>query len=81
MGIPPHGLRVVPLLVRNLKPNKISYNTVKYQRIDTTLRAQKRRDWNHTVLWPLGLLGVLLAAFTAPAVIAYFRRERQAARA
>jgi hypothetical protein len=65
----------------NLKPNKISYNTVKYQRIDTTLRAQKRRDWNHSVLWPLGLLAVLLAAFTAPAVVAYFRRERQAARA
>jgi len=65
----------------NLKPNKISYNTVKYQRIDTALRAQKRRDWNHSVLWPLGLLVVLLAAFTAPAGVAYFRRERQAARA
>lgn len=64
----------------NLKPNKISYNTVKYQRIDTTLRAQKRRDWNHSVLWPLGLLAALLAAFTAPAVVAYLRRERQAAR-
>jgi ABC-type transport system substrate-binding protein len=65
----------------NLKPNKISYNTVKYQRIDTTLRVEKRRDWNHSVLWPLGLLAVLLAAFTAPAVVAYLRRERQAARA
>ncbi|MGH9576290.1 MAG: ABC transporter substrate-binding protein, partial [Terriglobales bacterium] len=65
----------------NLKPNKISYNTVKYLRIDTMLRAQKRRDWNHSVLWPLGLLAVLLAAFTAPAGVAYFRRERRAARA
>src|SRR3990172_8329941 len=64
----------------NLKPNKISYNTVKYQRIDATLRAQKRRDWNHSVLWPLGLLAMLLAAFTAPAVVAYIRRERAAAR-
>jgi ABC-type oligopeptide transport system substrate-binding subunit len=65
----------------NLKPNKISYNTVKYQRIDTALRAQKRRDWNHSVLWPLGLLAVFLAAFTAPAVVAYVRRERQAGKA
>ena len=64
----------------NLKPNKISYNTVKYQRIDTTLRVEKRRDWNHSVLWPLGLLAVLLGAFTAPAVVAYVRRERRAAR-
>ena len=65
----------------NLKPNNISYNTVKYQRIDTALRVRKRRDWNHSVLWPLGLLVALLAAFTAPAVVAYIRRERQAAKA
>lgn len=65
----------------NLKPNKISYNNVKYQRIDTALRAQKRREWNQALLWPLGLLALVLAAFTAPAVITYLRRERMAARA
>jgi len=65
----------------NLKPNKISYNSVKYQRIDTAQRAQKRRDWNHPVLWPAVLAALLLAAFTAPAFITYLRRERQAARA
>jgi ABC-type oligopeptide transport system substrate-binding subunit len=64
----------------NLKPNKISYNNVKYQRIDAVQRAQKRREWNQQVLWPLGLLVVLLVAFTSPAVAAYLRRERMAAR-
>ncbi len=63
----------------NLKPNKISYNNVKYQRIDAVQRAQKRREWNFQVLWPLGLLVALLVAFTAPAVVAYLRRERAAA--
>ena len=64
----------------NLKPNKISYNTVKYQRIDAAQRAAKRLEWNHAVLWPLGVLVALLVAFTAPAVRAYRRRERMAAR-
>ncbi|MBI2509602.1 MAG: ABC transporter substrate-binding protein, partial [Betaproteobacteria bacterium] len=65
----------------NLKANKIAYNTVKYQRVDTALREQKRREWNPAVLWPFGLLAALLAAFTAPAVLAYLRRGRSAGRA
>jgi ABC-type transport system substrate-binding protein len=65
----------------NVKPNKISYNVLKYQTIDATQRAQKRVEWNHPVLWPLGLLALLLAAFTAPAFVTYLRRERQVARA
>ncbi len=64
----------------NLKANKIAYNTVKYHRIDAALRGQKRGEWNQAVLWPLGLLGVLLAGFTAPAFAAYLRRERQVAK-
>jgi len=65
----------------NQKPNKIAYNTLKYQRIEPALRAQKQSEWNRPVLWPLGLLAALLAAFTAPAFVTYLRRERQVARA
>ena len=65
----------------NVKPNQIAYNTLKYQRLDPALREQKRRAWNHTVLWPLGLLMALLAGVTAPAFVAYLRRERQLAKA
>jgi len=65
----------------NVKPNKISYNTLKYQRIDADQRAESRRRWNPPVLWPLAALAALIAAFVAPAVTAYRRRERQAARA
>jgi ABC-type transport system substrate-binding protein len=64
----------------NLKPNKISYNIVKYHRLDTGMRGQKRREWNQPVLWPVGILLALLGVFTAPAVIAYRRRERMGAR-
>ena len=66
---------------RNLKPNKIAYNTVKYQRIDNALRAQQRRAWNTPQWWPFALLLAVLAAFAAPAVASWRRHEIKTARA
>jgi ABC-type transport system substrate-binding protein len=64
----------------NAKPNKISYGTLKYHRLDPERRAAAQREWNRPVLLPIAAGVVLLAVFTAPAVIAYRRRERAAAR-
>ena len=60
----------------NLKPNKIAYNTLKYQRIDSALREQKRREWNQPVWWPTVLGVLVLIAFALPAVFAWRRHER-----
>jgi oligopeptide transport system substrate-binding protein len=60
----------------NLKPNKIAYNTMKYQRIDSALREQKRREWNQPVWWPALLGALALIAFALPAVFAWRRHER-----
>jgi hypothetical protein len=65
---------------RNIKPNLMANNGLKYVRIDADLRAKKQREWNEPVLWPLGLLAVVLVAGLVPAVAAYRRKERQAAR-
>ncbi len=64
----------------NLKPNKIAYNTVKYQRIDNAQRAERRRAWNTPQWWPFALLIGVLAAFAAPAVVSWRRRESGTAR-
>ncbi len=64
----------------NLKPNKIAYNTVKYQRIDGALRERLRREWNRPLLWPIGLGAALLILSALPAFVAWRRRERGAAR-
>ncbi|MBI3935789.1 MAG: ABC transporter substrate-binding protein [Betaproteobacteria bacterium] len=61
---------------RNVKPNKLAYNSLKYQRIDAKLRERKRRDWNNPVLWPIAALLALLALLASPAAISYRRRER-----
>jgi ABC-type transport system substrate-binding protein len=65
---------------RNIKPNLMANNGLKYVRIDAGLRATKQREWNEPVLWPLGLLAAVLVAGLVPAVAAYRRKERQAAR-
>lgn len=63
--------------VFNRKPNQIANNGLKYQRIDPAMRLQKRREWNPPVLWPLLLIGAVLALGTVPAVAAFRRRERR----
>ena len=65
---------------RNLKPNKIAYNTVKYQRIDSALRAEQRRAWNAPQGWPFLILLAVFAALAVPAVASWRRRERGTAR-
>ena len=67
--------------VANLKPNHMARNGLKYQRIDAAQRERLRAEWNRPVLWPLGLLAMVLAASAAPAVIGWRRRERAKGRA
>ncbi|MEP6668178.1 MAG: ABC transporter substrate-binding protein [Chthoniobacter sp.] len=40
----------------------IEYGFNKYQQVDPVLRKKLRRDWNRKPLWPLFILGALLAA-------------------
>lgn len=65
--------------VHNRKPNQMANNGLKYQRLDPELRAQKRREWNPPVLWPLGAVLGGLALLSWPALSAWRRRERRSA--
>jgi peptide/nickel transport system substrate-binding protein len=64
--------------VKNGKPNKMARNSLKYVRVDVARRAALRREWNRPVLWPAGLILLLLVASAIPAVMSYRRRERLA---
>lgn len=61
----------------NVKPNKLSYNNIKYLRIDPALREQKRREWNEPVIWPIGAGVIALVLCLGPGIMAYRRRERK----
>jgi ABC-type transport system substrate-binding protein len=62
----------------NLKPNLMANNRLKYTRINSAVRAEKRAAWNKPVFWPLGLALVLFVLMLMPAVNAYRRRAREA---
>jgi ABC-type transport system substrate-binding protein len=65
--------------VKNVKPNLMANNTLKYRRIDPALREARREAWNQPVLWPIVLLVAALVAIIAPAAIAWRRHERKTA--
>jgi ABC-type transport system substrate-binding protein len=44
----------------NSKPNKLATNNLKYLRIDAAQRDALRKQWNHPLLWPLWLGGMVL---------------------
>lgn len=64
---------------RNLKPNQMANNELKYQRIVAGERVEQQRRWNQPVVWPLVLGLLALAAMVAPAWVAYRRRLQAAA--
>jgi peptide/nickel transport system substrate-binding protein len=66
--------------VKNVKPNQMARNGLKFYRVDTVMREKKRAEWNRPDLWPIwvGLIALVLSA--VPAVLSYRRRERAPAR-
>jgi len=64
----------------NMKPNQMARNGIKYYRVDARERALKRREWNQPIVLPIVVALALLVFSAVPAVIAYRRRERAAAR-
>lgn len=63
----------------NALPHQMANNTLKYKRIDAPRRAAEQAQWNRPVLWPIGLLLVLLVLSGIPAIRDYRARERSRA--
>ena len=61
---------------KNVKPNLMANNTMKYKRVDPVLRAQSREKWNQPILWPIYFLIVVLVLTIIPAVRGFYQRER-----
>jgi oligopeptide transport system substrate-binding protein len=79
-GIHPKKYSLRHSWIGNDKPNTMARNNIKYLRLDVEKRAALRREWNKPVLWPLGLILVLLIVSAIPAVLGYRKREGMAAR-
>jgi ABC-type transport system substrate-binding protein len=66
--------------LKNVSPNLMANNTLKYRRLEPSIREQLRERWNPPVLWPIGALVVILVVGAIPALIVARRRERSRAR-
>ncbi len=76
-GYYPKDFSLLHAWYKNLKPARMISNRLKYSRIDTKLREQKREEWNQAEFWPLLIGFVVLGLVTYPAVKAYRRRQQQ----
>ncbi len=64
---------------RNIKPNRVSNNSLKYFKIDADLRAKKQREWNEPILWPAVLVCIVMIVGLIPAIMTYLRYESRTA--
>ncbi len=73
-GFHPKNFSLFHSWYKNIKPNLMANNQLKYTRIDPVEREQKRAAWNRPVFWPLAVVGAFLVLLLFPALQAYRRR-------
>lgn len=78
-GFSPKSYSLHHAWYHNALPHLMANNTLKYKRIDGAMRAKKQAEWNHPVLWPVGLLLAVLVLSAVPAIRDYRARERATA--
>lgn len=79
-GFYPQAFSLHHQWLENVKPNLMANNTLKYRRIDPEVRERLRAHWNPPVLWPIGVLILILILGAIPALTVARRRERSRAR-
>ena len=62
---------------KNAYPNPVAFNTLKFARLDTALRARRRRAWNAPRWGPVLAFALCLAVASLPAVWAAVRHVRE----
>jgi ABC-type transport system substrate-binding protein len=77
MGFHPKSFALYHGWYKNLKPNLMANNQLKYVRLDTAVRSEKRQQWNQPLFWPLLVGGILFVLLLVPAMKAYYRRTHK----
>ena len=75
-GIHPKSLALYHSWFSNVFPNAMANNTLKYKRIDATLRAKKQEEWNQPVVMPLIVFVLFMVLMSYPLYRAYQNRQR-----
>lgn len=78
-GMNPEEFTLSHNWVTRIKSNPISLNSLKYLGINVAERNKLRFDWNQPILWPIGLLFLIVLVLTIPLIFAYLKKEKQPA--
>lgn len=76
-GFHPKAFSLFHQWYKNVKPNLMANNTLKYKRVDAQLRAEKQNEWNEPIVWPLWIIAALLILSIVPAVNIYRQHEQR----
>ncbi len=76
----PGSTRATQAWVSNVRPSSVVLDSVKYMRIDGTMRAAKIAEWNRPRLWPIALILLVVFLIFWPAWRFYRRRQLTNAR-
>ncbi len=60
---------------KNIKPNLMANNTMKYRRIDAKQRSELQEKWNRPILWPVAIIFLLIGLLLLPAWLHYRYRQ------
>ncbi|NOQ81993.1 MAG: peptide ABC transporter substrate-binding protein [Methylophaga sp.] len=60
---------------KNVKPNLMANNTIKYRRVNAQQRQKLQQQWNQPILWPLGFVIIMLILLVLPAWLLYRRKK------
>jgi len=74
-GFHPKAFSLQHSWYKNIKPNLMANNTLKYKRLNPLVRAEKRDEWNQAVTWPIYTFLTLLFLIVLPGIVSYRRRE------
>lgn len=62
---------------KELAPNPMARNRLKYGKINPEVRAKLRQQWNHPTFWPFVLIIIILFFSSVALLITYYSRERR----
>ncbi|KYJ86829.1 ABC transporter substrate-binding protein [Sulfurovum riftiae] len=75
-GFHPKSLALSHAWFRNVLPNAMANNTLKYKKIDAALRVKRQQEWNQPVILPLVLLFVFVLLMGWLLYRAYNNRQK-----
>jgi ABC-type transport system substrate-binding protein len=62
---------------KNVKPNLMANNTLKYRRLEPSSRKALQAKWNKPLLWPISVIVAVIFLLILPAVIMYRKKNMQ----